>query len=331
MTDLKQEFSKLEQHSAEDVSYKVLSLEGFEHKVGKSSEGFPMFFVCVKDSTTMSPDIVREFLSVRYHQFCRIETEEGVIEKSYAIITLTSQEWALQASFLDIMLLTIQNMRSTPTRKELAVRVENLITIFSALVNPPVKKMQGLWGELFVIEQSRYPEALIGAWHSSPKAKFDFTSGCYKIEVKTTSGENRLHTFSLDQLNPSPSSKLLVASIRVRESGKGNGGLSIRDLMNRINQKAGGVKEQLHIYEIVAQTIGNSITKLEDVCFDYSEACDSLKYFWAQDIPHIKKKDVPPMVTGVKFTSDLTDVPSAFDKELSEDCMNNLIIKSIRR
>lgn len=97
------------------------------------------------------------------------------MEKSYAIITLRSVEWALQSSFIDIVVLMLQKLQPVPLCKTLSVEVEKLITIFSALVNPPVKKIQGLWGELLVIEQSDYPEILINAWHSSPTAKFDFT------------------------------------------------------------------------------------------------------------------------------------------------------------
>lgn len=104
--------------------------------------------------------------------------------KSYAIITLRSVEWALQSSFIDIVVLMLQKLQPVPSRKTLSVEVEKLITIFSALVNPPVKKIQGLWGELLVIEQSDYPEILINAWHSSPTAKYDFTMGRDKIEVK---------------------------------------------------------------------------------------------------------------------------------------------------
>lgn len=328
--DLKQEFKNLEQHTAGDSSYKVVSLAGYEHKVGKSSEGYPIFFIRVQDATSSVTDILREFLSVRYNQFCRVENEDGRVEDNYAIIMLHSLEWTLQSSFLDIVYLTIQNMRPIPTRKELAVQVENLITIFSALVAPPIKKAQGLWGELLVIEQSKNPQILINAWHNSPKAKYDFTLGRDKIEVKTTSNENRLHTFSLEQLNPTPSSRLLIASIVVRESGKGNGGLSIQDLMNSIFKKVTTANEQLHLYEVVVKTIGSDLNKLDNICFDYSAASDSLSYHWAFDIPRIEKKNVPSQVTNVKFTSDLSQVPSAFEKELSDDCANSPIIKSIR-
>ena len=326
---IKEQFQKLEVHSAGEESYKVISIPELQHKLGKSDEGYPKFFICVNESTSQVKNIVRELLTVEYNQMCRVESEEGQIENTYAIVTLRSPEWTLQSSFLDIVLLMLNNMQSLPSRKELAVEVENLITIFSAMENPPVKKMQGLWGELLVIEQSKYPEVLVNAWHSSPNAKFDFTLGRDKIEVKTTSSENRIHKFSLDQLNPSPSSRLLIASITVRESGQGNGGKSVRNLFDSIYTKVTGSKERLHLYEVMAETIGRDISKLDSVFFDYTEAVDTLDFFRAQDIPHIAKKDVPAGVTEVKFASNLAEVPTAFSLECAKDYKNSPLFKSV--
>ena len=319
----------MELHTTGKESYKVISLPGLQHKLGKSDEGFPKFFICVNESTSQVRNVVRELLTVEYNQKCRVESDSGFIENTYAIITLRSPEWILQSSFIDIVLLMLNKMQTLPSRKELAVEVENLITIFSAMEKTPVKKMQGLWGELLVIERSKYPELLVNAWHNSPNAKFDFTLGRDKIEVKTTSSESRIHKFSLDQLNPSPNSRLLIASITVRESGQGNGGKSVRNLFDSIYAKITGCKERLHLYEVMAETIGRDISKLDSVFFDYIGAVDSLCYYRAHDIPRIDKKNVPMGVTEVKFSSNLTDVPTAFSLECAKDLKNSPLFKSI--
>lgn len=325
---IKEQFKQLGCHGNGDDVYKVLSLAGLPHKLGKSNEGYPMFFISVNNTVSQVKNITRELLLVEYNQLCRLLSEEGDVEKSYAIITLRSVEWALQSSFIDIVVLMLQKLQPVPLCKTLSVEVEKLITIFSALVNPPVKKIQGLWGELLVIEQSDYPEILINAWHSSPTAKFDFTMGRDKIEVKATSSENRIHHFSIDQLNPSPSSRLLIASMTVRESGEGNGGKSVRNLFDFISQKV-GAQEKFRLYQIMASTIGSSISKLDAVYFDYVEAVDTLAYFCAKDIPHIKKSDVPTGVTEVKFASSLDGLPQAFSPERINDYRESPLFKSI--
>lgn len=72
------------------------------------------------------------------------------------------------------MIMMFDRMPEIPSKREIAIEVENLISIFSAMTCPPRKKIQGLWTELLVIEQSYKPEVLIKAWHESPTAKYDF-------------------------------------------------------------------------------------------------------------------------------------------------------------
>lgn len=326
--DLKQEFKNLEQRTHEEDSYRVISLDGYEHKIGKSSEGYPIFFIRTQDTSSSITDIVREKLSVRYNQFCRVETEDGHIEEKYAIIVLHSTDWALQSSFLDVVYLTIQNMRSVPTRKELAAQVENLITIFSALIAPPVKKAQGLWGELLVIEQSKNPQILINAWHSSPNAKYDFTVGRDKIEVKSTSSEERIHRFSLDQLNPSPNSRLLIASTIVRESSLAEDGLSIKGLFDKICSRLTDIDSKIRLYSITAKTLGTDFSKCESLFFDYTTAADLLKFYNVEDIPHILKEDIPELVSDVKFASNLSFLTDCRKKDIRPDYSDSELFKA---
>ena len=328
MDTTKEMFQKLERHHTGEPCYKVNAITGMQHKLGKSAEGFPMFFVRINESASPTTNIMRELLTVEYDRMCKVEIEGTVAEHTFAIITLKSPEWSLQAMFIDIVTLMLGGLQATPSRKEIAVEVEKLITIFSALQRVPVKEMQGLWGELLVIERSKYPATLVNAWHNSPKAKYDFTSGRDKIEVKTTSGENRIHQFSLDQLNPSPSSRLLIASMTVRESSK-VGGKSVKDLFESITSKVGTI-ERFNLYKTLAETLGNSFTKWDTMFFDYAEASDTLDFFRAEDIPRISKADVPTGVSEVKFKSCLDGVASAFAAEHADDYKSSTLFKSIR-
>ena len=92
-----------------------------------------------------------------------------------------------------------------------------------------MKTIQGLWAEMLIIEQSKNPEYLIRSWHSSPNSKFDFNDGQNKLEIKSTSQTKRIHSFSYEQTIPNPNSKLLIASIKVIETGVGKSILDLRD------------------------------------------------------------------------------------------------------
>ncbi len=299
-------FKELENQVAEKGRFTVIAIDGLAHKLGISQEGFPKFFVRTNSFASSIQNIIREILSIEYNVSCKLIDDAGHTEDdTFCIITLRSLDAPLQVYFVEIFTMMLLKLQPIPSNRELSVEIENLIAIFDALTSPPKKKIQGLWAELLVIDQSTRPEVLINAWHSSPSAKYDFTLGRDKIEVKSTSSEERVHKFSLDQLNPSPNSRLLIASTVVRESGKAAEGLSVRELYEKIRNKVPAVDSQLRLYTIIAETIGSDIAKLESIFYDYTAAVDFLEFYDYHDIPSISKDNVPRLVSEVIFSSNL--------------------------
>ena len=196
---------------------------------------------------------------------------------------------------------------------------------------PPRKQIQGLWAELLVIERSLVPETVINAWHESPTSKYDFTLGRDKVEVKSTSSEERKHHFSLDQLNPSRNSRLLIASIIVRESGHGNGGISVRELLDKICMRVSSIDARMRLYKVIAETVGSDIHEMEDVFFDYVEASDTLRFFDANEVPGINKDNVMQGVSSVGFNSDLTGIIDVQSPESSFAVTDSPLFNSIFR
>lgn len=296
--------------------FNVTPIPGTMHKIGKSEEGYPKFFVQCSDVNPNIHNIVAEILSVEYNvDCCVVENEVDSIDTCFSIITLRSEDESLQRLFIEIFYLMIKTLPEKPTNYELSLKIEGLLSIFSALKRKPIHKIQGLWAELLVIERSKNPELIAKAWHSVPGAKYDFTQGADKIEVKSTSSEERVHKFSLDQLNPTESSNLLIASVIVRESASDENGLSVMDLYDKICKRISNVDTRMHIYSVLINTLGNEYNNSTNVFFDYSQGKDSLNFYDYRDVPHIEKKFVPVFVTGVKFNSDLSHLEDAFSKQ----------------
>lgn len=302
--------------SSNVASKDVVEIEGTAHVLSKSKEGYPMFFIITEDSSSKIQNIKREILSVEYNVPCTLIDETG-IEKDgyYAMITLTSKQIELHESFIKLFALVLIKYHQNPRIKDIAYEVDRLIAIFEALSRPPKKKIQGLWGELLVICQSKNPEAMIQAWHSQPDAKYDFSIGADKIEVKTTSTEQRNHRFSINQLNPSEHSRLLIASVIVRESAESKTGLSIFDIYDMICKKMESSELRLRLYAIILETLGQDMIKADKLYFDFTEASDSLAYFDYTDVPSISKESINPLVSGVKFYSNLTGLTDIRSKE----------------
>lgn len=286
--------------------YRVVSLPGRPHKLGVTDEGYPKFFIDTCDNQAMQ-NLNAELLSVEYNMLCNIiegpKIEEG---KRFCIITLNSENDQLQKMFIDVFIMMLDTLPPQPSNMLLASKIENLLSIFSKLKRRPEHKLQGLWAELLLIEQSVNPSVTAKAWHSQPDSKYDFTMGGDKIEVKSTKGENRVHHFSLDQLNPSGNSVLLICSIIVRESARATDGLSVFDLYDRVSQKISDSETRIHISEVFAETLGSDYFVAQKKYFDYIEGCDRLALFEHTDVPKIDKTQVPEHVTDVRFLSDLS-------------------------
>ncbi len=286
--------------------YHVVSLPGRLHKLGVSDEGYPKFFVHTSDHTIMQ-NLNGEMLSVEYNMLCNVIEGDIVMDNErFSIITLRSTNEQLQKVFLDVFLMMLDSMPQKPTNLMLASKIESLLSIFSKMKRRPLHKLQGLWAELLLIEQSIAPTTVARAWHAQPDSKYDFTMGSDKIEVKSTQGENRIHRFSLDQLNPSPNSRLLICSTVVRESAKADNGLSVFDLYESISLKITDSDVRMHVNDVLVETLGSDFYEAQRKFFDYTEACDRMALYDYQDIPKIDRSIIPEHVTDVKFNADLT-------------------------
>jgi len=295
--------------------YRVVALPDQLHKLGCSEDGFPKFFLVTSDNTSMMHNLNAELLSVEYNMPCNIvEKDVQIDNQRFTIITLRSDNEQLQKMFFDVFMMMLSMMPKKPSNILIASKIESLLSIFSKLKRKPVHKLQGLWAELLLIERSKDSLTIARAWHSQPESKYDFTMGRDKVEVKSTSSENRIHRFSLDQLNPSDSSRLLVCSTIVRESAKDENGLSVYDLYDSISMKISDSEVRLHGYDVMMETLGSDFYIARKKYFDYSEACDSLSLFVHTDIPKIEKSCIPELVSEVRFSADLSHLTDARDK-----------------
>ena len=276
------------------------------HKIGVSGEDTPMFFIKCEDSNSeKSFDYNLEFVSVQFNRECQLISGKQSAKGFYTVISLKTDSTDLQKYFLDVVFLVVKNLAPKPTLKELKIEVEKLVNLFSQFSKPPQKTIQGLWAESLVIEQAKNPDYLIEAWHSEPTAKFDFNDGVDKIEVKSTSKSKRIHSFSIEQLNPNKNSNLIVASVFAVETGTGK---SIYDLLELIGRKIIDKNLFFRLNEITVKTLGKDFEKTFEIFFDYALAVDSLAFYESDSIPKIDVSSVPPQISNVRFDSDLSEI-----------------------
>jgi hypothetical protein len=285
-------------------------IEGFErHRVAKDSLRAPALLLGVDPAPgPPPPPLSLRHLRVQHDAECLIREPAGTTERGrFTIVRCTSGEDSLLVSyFLRVAEMLLLVVGEHPTRSSVAHAVSRLAELFHALTEPPRKSVQGLWGELFVITQSRDPAGAIAAWHVLPTERYDFGVGSQRLEVKTSTTRIRQHHFSMEQLHPPAGIDALVASLYVERA---SAGVSLRSLIHRARSPVVTDAELLaHLEGAIALTLGESWRAAHEEAFDPHLARDSLAYFRVEDIPGPSPL-LPPGVSDVRFRSDLSTVP----------------------
>ena len=247
-----------------------------------------------------------KYLQLQQNIECKISENGKSSFQTFTVITFTSSDRNLQEYFLRISETLVKTLSNKPTQQQVIESLNKFVEVFRALTDTPTNTVHGLWTELFLIESSTNPKTLLNYWHNIPEEKFDFNSGEEKIEVKSNSNFERLHTFSSEQLNPPTGTQVLIASIFIRQN---NAGQSIQQLVGSIASK---VQHDIDLADklnnIVCKTLGNSLEQSIKIKFDYNIAKDSLQFYRHQDISKIEEVHIPDTVSEVRYKSDLTEL-----------------------
>jgi hypothetical protein len=258
-----------------------------------------------------------KYLQLEQNIECKISENGKSSFQTFTVITFTSTNRNLQEYFLRISETLVKTLSSKPTQQQVIESLNKFVEVFRALTDTPTNTVHGLWTELFLIDNSTNPKTFLNYWHNIPEEKFDFNSGEEKIEVKSNSNFERIHTFSSEQLNPPKGTEVLVASIFVRQN---NGGQSIQQLVDSIATKVNydiDLTDKLN--NIVCKTLGNSLEQSIRIKFDYNIAKDSLQFFRQQDISRIEEIHIPNEVSEVRYKSDLTEINPINIKTMEEN------------
>ncbi|MEA9412662.1 PD-(D/E)XK motif protein [Flavobacterium sp. PL02] len=304
MTELYNVFSSLNSNDRNDEYIVGEIPKLINHKIGVSSEGYPVFFVKTLKSKKKILNKSLEIIKIEFNKECALFVNGNKEISSYTLITLKSETPEIQSYFLEILLLSIEKISPIPTVDEIEGQLNSLIALFRDFSRIPLKTIQGVWSEMIVIESAKNVDYLVQSWHSSIFSKFDFNDGIDKIEVKSTSKDRRIHRFSLSQLSRNTSSHLVIASIMTSEVGIG---CNVFDIREKIYQKLKNKNLIVKVDEILSKTLGNNIEKSIDCFFDYNSAFDSLQFYQSESIPNIDG-EIPSQISNISFDCDISNV-----------------------
>ncbi len=293
---------------ANEKRFNAISIpEHSNFRIATDNEGNPVLLLSVNiDKQTSLRNFRFKHLQLAQNIECKIAENNQTDFQIFTVITFTSHDKNLRLYFLRVAETLVKSLSTNPTQQQIAETLNKFVEIFRSLGNPPTKTVQGLWSELFLIENSSCPRTLLTYWHNSPEDKFDFDSGLEKIEVKSSTSFKRTHHFSSEQLNPNFETQVLIASIFMLHS---NSGKDIQNLIDSITDKLLENFELINkLNNVVCRTLGNSFEESIKIKYDYKTAKDTLRFYKHQDLPKIQELHIPIEVSEVKYKSDLSSV-----------------------
>lgn len=206
-------------------------------RIGKNIHAGPVILINPGEKVSLT-DYRLKHINIEHNILCNIAEDDNQISESLTIVELNIKNENLAEYFLSVAEDVMNNLPKKPNIKDFEKVFKDFIKIFEKLMSPPLKTIQGLWTELLFINVTKTPDFYVERWHSNPKQIFDFIDDNNALEIKSTNNQNRIHSFSLPQLNPNKDLELFVVSIIVNQAinyGKSISGL-IEDLKPKLKQ-----------------------------------------------------------------------------------------------
>ena len=292
--------------SSDRPFYTVMPVPGYSNYfVGKDTESLACFLVSTSDQTGRPhPPIRLESLDAQFELRCHLkQASEPSREGVFTVIRCRDSDGETTRYFLSICDTILRVLGNQPTRTQIATAVNRLAAIFQKVRQPAMRPLKGLFGELYLLLCSANATKALVAWRAGANARFDFSDGNIRLDVKAAGGRNRQHTFSYDQCNPPSGTIAAVASLYVEQI---SGGVSLHSVINQIETRVSTRADLVFkLHETVSATLGANLKDSLSRCFDIRLAESSLQFFNLEDVPAIRGP-LPPGVSDVHFRSDLS-------------------------
>lgn len=310
-------FEGLAVPSADHPIYTVAHIPGYPaYFIGKNNNANACLLIVTPDKEWQRQVPIRlECLEVTFDIPSVIRRASSVSEGTFTVVRCRSNDAEVVRYFLSIGETLLRILGPNPSRIAIGDAITRLAHIFQCLQNPATRSVNGLFGELFLIRQSQNPFRTLSVWRTQDTSRFDFNAGSIRIDVKTATGRQRIHTFSYDQCNPPSGTTALTASLFAERAA---GGLALQDIIREIEEVvATNTELVLKLHDTVAETLGRTLNESLSVRFDRRLSESSLQFYDLRSIPAIRN-DPPPGVSDIHFRSDLSGAPRANAVELIE-------------
>jgi hypothetical protein len=223
------QFLALEQAEANAELFSTISIGSNEECfLYKNNQKFPVFLRKIEDVGN-AVDFRLRYISVSFGVPYKVETDKNISKDLFIKVICEDSSSTLQRVFVNALGSILNNADTDSPEKFISV----LIQLFSSRTDRR-RSVIGIWGELAFLLQSKSIDQAILAWHNDPNQLRDFTFDSNVVEVKTTSGSSRTHSFNYEQLSNCLPADMLY-SLKIEQSDLG---LNCFELAEKISNEA---------------------------------------------------------------------------------------------
>lgn len=250
-------------------------------------------------STEYSKTIIEttKNLSLLLNVECEVEYACKVIKEKLNLLILKN------SSYLDLFISLVSVFIKNESTYSFLTFFLNLKELFRIEGKVETIELQGLFGELFTLSyfKKTLKKDISSFYQSSNNMKFDFSiTDNKKIEVKTTTKEERIHHFKSDQLN-TLRYDIKIVSLLMQKDDKG---LSLYSLIDECKNL---FFDSLNTLLIIEKAIRNyDVAELKSISFNEKYLNDNIRIYDAINIPRITEK-TKEGIFNIEFDSNLTN------------------------
>lgn len=264
-------------------------------------------FIKTKNDGKRYPPKVLSNLEIEINKEYSITSGKETIDDNFSLICLkhSVEDYEKVKLFCDILLGFIKTLKFPINSSVIKKDIDNLIEIFQPAKNLSKEYIQGLWTELFLIYKSKDTLRAIDDWHDNANDRYDFGKQKNFIEVKSTLGDERKHTFSLNQVFPQSGDTVIIASFKLTENI--NDGLSLGELYEFILKKINGSsKSENKLFSVIYPVVTEPNLDAFNQSYDQKSAEQNLKFINLDNIPKLDHSGLSLQgISNIKFTSNL--------------------------
>ena len=239
----------------------------------KSEQKTPFFLVEAYSKVHEIP-FSFEHITFYFEVVFEVNSHNQVVKGNFVKISCDTTRWDLHPFFINSLsaLLAVEDWDiENPLIDSFIFKLADLFRPGQVVSE---RSVQGLWGELFYIYNSKNKEDTLKAWHTSNNNLHDFSFSDKTLEVKSTLNKKRSHIFAIEQLTSASENDLLVSLMLVRSDA----GLNITDLAFIIDKD---LKPQSRdkLWRQITEVVGTNILQAESYKYILKSAVEGLKYF----------------------------------------------------